>query len=125
MLKRLLSQAMLAFALALAIVVVPGCTGPNALVSQVSGERATVGKVIASVTAVRDMVTAGLNADKIKAADAENTRTQLNVLRQGADVADGMVKSGDIKGADAKLAALQASIDAIRSYLLTQGVKPS
>ena len=124
MLKRFLTITVLACAAALALPALQGCTGPNALVSQVSGERANVGKVIASVTSVRDMVTAGLNADKIKAADAENVRTQLNVIRQGADIADAMVKKGDVTGADAKLLALQASIDALRAYLIKQGVKP-
>ena len=100
-----------------------GCTGPNALVQQVQGERATVGKVIATATTVRDMVTAGLNADKIKAADAENIRAQVNVIRQGADVADGLVKGGNTTGADAKIQSLQVAIDALKAYLIAQGVK--
>jgi uncharacterized protein YceK len=120
--KRFLMAAFIAVFSLLALPTLQGC---GTLVSQVAGERATVGKVIASVTTVRDMVTAGLNADKIKAADAENVRTQLNAIRQGADVADGLVKQGDVTGADAKIKALQAAVDALRAYLITQGVKPS
>ena len=124
MLKRLLSIVVLACAAALALPALQGCTSrPNALVTQVSGERATVGKVLASITTVRDLLTVALNTGKIKAADAENLRAQINVVRQGADIADGMVKSGEA-GADARIAALQASIDALRAYLISQGAKP-
>lgn len=122
MLKRMFSIVVLALA-ALALPALQGCAGPNALVTQVQGDRATVGKVLASTAAVRDLVTVALNTGKIKAADAENLRTQINVVRQGADIADGLVKNGEA-GADARIAALQASIDGIRAYLISQGAKP-
>lgn len=121
MLKRMFSIVVLALA-ALALPALQGCAGPNALVQQVQGDRATVGKVLATTATVRDMVTAGLTANKIKAVDAENLRAQINVIRQGADIADGLAKTGEA-GADARIAALQASIDGLRAYLIAQGVK--
>lgn len=124
MLKRLLSAALMAVALAIAVPALEGCTGQNSLISQVSGPRATVGKAVAGITTVRDMLNAALNGNLIKADDGEDIRTQLGVLRKSADVADTMVKSGAV-GADAKIAALQASIDLLRDYLIKQGVKAS
>lgn len=87
------------------------------------GPEAQIGNTLTLITATRDMVTVGVNAGKIKVADAENLRDQLNVARKGVDVAEPLLTSAPSDGV-ARLDAARAAIQAVKDYLMKKGVNP-
>lgn len=95
---------------------------PGAIVAAPQGPNAKVAAALAVSTEVRELLTIAVKADKISATDAENLRMQINTARAGIDVAQGMLKTSPVDG-DARLSAARATLDAVKTYLLTQGAK--
>jgi len=71
---------------------------------------------LTQVTAVRESAAALLTADKIKADDAENINKQADYAREAVDLAV-TFHATDPTQAENRLAAAQAVVSALRTYL--------
>jgi hypothetical protein len=105
------------FALACAMLILSACASLGVPTPDTFNKKLAV--AVATVTEVRNTGATLLSAGKISASDAANIEKQADTAREGLNVAR-TLSGKDLAGADNKLTAATAILQALQTYLLTK-----
>jgi len=120
--RRIDGFALLAILILLAVALLQGCAQLGIAPADTFNKKAAV--AIATVTEVRETATAALQAGKITPDQARDVQAKADAARDGIQAARQVAAQGDYGSAQTRLDAIQATLQALHTYLIQRQTAP-